>query len=300
MFSCHLCGRVYATQNSLTRHSHNHIKDKSHVCNECHVVFSRRDLLVRHSKIHAPSSSADRPEGRRLRCHTACINCRRSRAKCDGDGTKPCTSCSNTSKECTFSVTSHRVSEDIRIKDLENSRHTSTSTKGGTVQERPLDESFDFSAVVSSSNMAQSMENMDKDSLPYALDPMSYSSMQMTAWPWLHENRFFQNHTPNDWRQTMMDDSRDRENDLHPMLLNGISGADLNMPTRSPSDNSSLQIGRHAVVEDGTRPLTENGTTQMFVQKEVTLSQDKDQTYGQSELSRNRWMYGGSKLTLIL
>ena len=298
MFSCHLCGRVYATQNSLTRHSHNHIKDKSHVCNECHVVFSRRDLLVRHSKIHAPSTSAERPEGRRLRCHTACINCRRSRTKCDGDGTKPCTLCANTNKECTFSVTSHRVSEDIRIKD--HSQHTSTSMKDGAVQERPLDESFDFSAVVPSSNMAQSMETVDKDSLSYVLDPISYSSMQMTAWPWLHENRFFQNHAPNDWRQTLMDDSRDRESDLHPILLDGISGADLNTPTQSSSDDSSLQIGRHAVVEDSTRPLTENGTTQLFVQKEVTLSQDEDQNYSQSELSRNGWMCSGSMLRLIL
>jgi hypothetical protein len=136
--------------------------------------------------------------------------------------------------------------------------------------------------------MAQPMENMDKDSLPCVLDPMSYSSMQMTAWPWLHENHFFQNHTPNDWRQTMMDDSRDRENDLHPMLLNGISGADLSMPTRSSSDNSSLQVGRHVVVEGSTRLLTENGTTQRLVQKEAMISQAKDQNYGQSELSRAR------------
>jgi hypothetical protein len=141
---------------------------------------------------------------------------------------------------------------------------------------------------------------MGTDSLPCELNPMSYSSMQMTAWPWLHENHFFQNHTPNGWWQTMTDDSRDCENDLHPMLLNGISSADLNMPARSSSDNSSLQIGRHVVVEENARPLTENRTTQLFAQKEVTLSQNKDQHYGQSELSRNRWMCSSSELTLIL
>ena len=67
----------------------------------------------------------------------------------------------------------------------------------------------------------------------------------------------------------MMDDSRDRENDLHPTLLNGISDADLNMSTRSTSDNSSLQIGPHAVIEDSTQPLTENGTAQLHGKSSV-------------------------------
>jgi hypothetical protein len=144
------------------------------------------------------------------------------------------------------------------------------------------------------------MENMDKDSLSGVLDPMSYSSTRMTAWPWLHENHFFQNHTSNDWRQAMMADSRDRENDLHPMLLNGISGAELSMPTQSSSDNSSLQVGRHVVIEESTRSLTENGMTQRLTQKGVTISQDKDPNYGQSELSQDGWICSGSELTVIL
>jgi hypothetical protein len=106
----------------------------------------------------------------------------------------------------------------------------------------------------------------------------------MTAWPWLHENHFFQNHVSNDWRQAMMADSRDRENDLHPILLNGISGAELGMPTQSSSGNSSLQVGRQVVIEESTQSLTENGMTQRLARKEVTLPQDKDQNYGQSEL----------------
>src|SRR5436305_10332035 len=189
MFSCHLCGRVYATQNSLTRHSHNHIKDKSHVCNECHVVFSRRDLLVRHSKIHAPSNSAERPEGRRLRCHTACVNCRRFRTKCDGDGTKPCTSCSNGNKECTFSTNSHRVSEDIRIKEREMSRSQSNPMENVNVagQQPPLDDPFDFSAAL------QPLRNMEEGGVHTAVDPTSFSPLHVTAWPWLHEDMFFQN-----------------------------------------------------------------------------------------------------------
>ena len=97
-----------------------------------------------------------------------------------------------------------------------------------------------------------------------------------------------------------MDDSRDHENDLHPMLLNGISGADLSIPTQSSSDDSSLQVGRHVVIEESIRSLTENGMTQRLVQKAVTLSQDKDQNYGQSELSRGRWICSGSELTVIL
>jgi hypothetical protein len=298
MFSCHLCGRAYATQNSLTRHSHNHGKDKSHACTECHVVFSRRDLLVRHSKIHAASNNVERPGGRRLRCHTACVNCRRSRTRCDGDGTKPCTSCSNTNKECTFSVTSHRVSEDIRIKDHDNSHYDSTPTEDGAGHPSPLDESFDFSAVLPSSDMAQPSGNIDEDGFQTVFDPTSFSPMQMTAWPWLHEDLFFQNETPNNWHQPIIDDPRNGDNAVHSMLLDNISGPGVSMSSQSAADNFAQDLLSHAVSEDIPRHLPENETIQPMGQRNSNFPTHKNRTFSHGKLSKYCHLFGRRKLTL--
>lgn len=286
MFSCRLCGRAYATQNSLTRHSHNHGKDKSHACTECHVVFSRRDLLVRHSKIHAISNGDQRPGGRRLRCHTACVNCRRSRTKCDGDGTKPCTSCSNDNKECTFSTTSHRVSEDIRIKDYELSRYESTSMENGAGQQSPLDGSFDFSAVLQPSDMVQPLGNMDEGDFHTAIDPTSFSPMQMTAWPWLHEDMFFQNGTPNDWHQLLLDDPKIGGNAAHPLLLNSISGSDVNMSSPSAADDFSRELPEHGVSGDIPQQVPENGHIRPTAHLNSTFPSQKNRNFSHSKLSR--------------
>jgi hypothetical protein len=286
MFSCHLCGRAYATQNSLTRHSHNHGKDKSHTCTQCHVVFSRRDLLVRHSKIHAVSNSEQRPGGSRLRCHTACVNCRRSRTRCDGDGTKPCTSCSNGNKECTFSAASHRVSEDIRIKEHENSHYESTPTDNGAGQQSSVDESFDFSAVLPPSNMAQPLGNVEENGFQIVLDPTGLSPMQMTAWPWLHEDMFFQNDTPNDWYELMMDDPKTGDKFTHPTLLNSISGPDVSISSSSAADNFSPELLQHAVSDDFPRQVTENGTIQRVGQPKSILWTRKNRTLDHSKGSK--------------
>jgi Fungal Zn(2)-Cys(6) binuclear cluster domain len=288
MFSCHLCGRAYATQNSLTRHSHNHGKDKSHVCTECHVVFSRRDLLVRHSKIHAILNVDQRPGGRRLRCHTACVNCRRSRTKCDGDGTKPCTSCSNNNKECTFSATSNRVSEDIRIKDHEISRYSSNSLENEADRQSPLDDSFDFSAVLQASDMAQPLRSIVEGDFHTVMDPTSFSPMQMTAWPWLHEDMFFQNGTPSDWHQLVLDHAENGDNAAHPILLNGISGSDVNMSSPSAAGDYSRELLEHEVSGHIPRQLPENERTRAMAHANPTLLTQKTQNVSHSKLS-NDW-----------
>lgn len=114
-FPCPSCDKIYLTQHSLTRHSHNHKKTSEHVCPSCKVVFYRKDLLVRHMKMHDPVQGGNR-EGRRRRCHTACLNCRIARIRCDSS--KPCTSCAALGKQCTYSTRSARVSTNARVLEV--------------------------------------------------------------------------------------------------------------------------------------------------------------------------------------
>lgn len=112
-FPCPSCDKTYLTQHSLTRHSHNHKKTSEHICPSCKVVFYRKDLLARHLKMHDPIQGGNRG-GRRLRCHTACINCRDARIKCDSH--KPCASCAALGKQCVYSAKSARVSTNTHLK----------------------------------------------------------------------------------------------------------------------------------------------------------------------------------------
>ncbi|KAH6877588.1 hypothetical protein BKA58DRAFT_77969 [Alternaria rosae] len=121
MYPCTKCERTYRTQNSLTRHQHSHQKTCKHRCSTCGVVFHRRDLLSRHSKLHQPSSLNDTVEppsaqtgsaitaSGRQRCHTACLRCRELRTKCDGQ--RPCYTCRNTDSSCQYSSRSNRLSQ---------------------------------------------------------------------------------------------------------------------------------------------------------------------------------------------
>ena len=121
MYPCTKCERTYRSQNSLTRHQHSHQKTCKHRCSTCGVVFHRRDLLSRHSKLHQPSSLNDTVEppsaqigsataaSGRQRCHTACLRCRELRTKCDGQ--RPCYTCLNTDSSCQYSSRSNRLSQ---------------------------------------------------------------------------------------------------------------------------------------------------------------------------------------------
>jgi uncharacterized C2H2 Zn-finger protein len=124
-FPCPSCDKTYLTQHSLTRHSHNHKKTSEHNCPSCKVVFYRKDLLVRHMKMHDTTQSGNRG-GRRIRCHTACTNCRDARIKCDSY--KPCASCVAFGKQCTYSTKSARVSTNTRAVEANEDNNVSGLT----------------------------------------------------------------------------------------------------------------------------------------------------------------------------
>lgn len=121
-FPCPSCDKTYLTQHSLTRHSHNHKKTSAHTCPSCKVVFYRKDLLVRHMKMHDPIQGGNRG-GRRIRCHTACTNCRDARIKCDSYN--PCASCVGLGKQCSYSAKSARVSTSTNALEGEEGKNVS-------------------------------------------------------------------------------------------------------------------------------------------------------------------------------
>jgi hypothetical protein len=119
-FACPSCNKTYLTQHSLTRHSHNHKKTSEHICPSCKVVFYRKDLLVRHMKMHEGGNRG----ARRIRCHTACTNCRDARIRCDSH--KPCASCAALGKQCTYSTKSARVSTNTLAVEVAEGEYVST------------------------------------------------------------------------------------------------------------------------------------------------------------------------------
>jgi hypothetical protein len=186
--------------------------------------------------------------------------------------------------DCIFSATSHRVSEDIRIKEHDKSRYESTPTEDGAGQQSHVDEPFDFSAVLQSSDMAQSLGNIDEECFQTVLDPASFSPMQMTAWPWLHEDLFFQNDTPNDWYQVMMDELKDGDNAGSLMLVNSISGPGVSMSPPSAGDNFSRELLQHTVSGDISLQPTENGIIQPIAEPNSTLSSHTNRHLSHSKL----------------
>ena len=206
-----------------------------------------------------------------------------SRTKCDGDGRKPCTACSNGQKECTFSITSHRVSEDSRIKERDSTHHESTPTEDGAGQQSLTDESLDFSAVIQSSDMVRPLENLDKEESQTVLDPASLSPMQMTAWPWLHEDLFFQHDVANDWLQPLMEEVRNSEDAVQPMLLDGTSDEGFGISSGSAAEALSRGLIRHPVWGNTPQQLSENATIQATAQQNPTFLANKNQISNHSE-----------------
>lgn len=121
MHACPECGKTYQSQNSLTRHSHNHRRTKQHACRICGVAFGRKDLLSRHVQIHQRGSDdgthSDSPRRlhmassshKRKRCHTACVRCAELRRKCNGQ--RPCDLCSQAGLVCEYSRRTGRLSQ---------------------------------------------------------------------------------------------------------------------------------------------------------------------------------------------
>lgn len=105
MFTCQVCDKAYASQNSLKRHLNNHsLQQNGYRCPLCDLTFSRRDLMLRHQTIHGSA-----PRAVRRRCHTACKQCRLSHEKCNGED--PCAVCRARNQPCTYRPRTGRVSQ---------------------------------------------------------------------------------------------------------------------------------------------------------------------------------------------
>lgn len=256
MFSCHLCDKSYTTQNSLTRHAHNHRKGRSHVCRECHVIFSRKDLLVRHSSIHKPPHGTERCGGRRIRCHTACIGCRQSRVKCNGDGKTPCTSCMKASKECTFSATSHRISTDYRLKEPENTVHNQPNVPEENATLEPgTGQLFDYPAGDHRTDTPAFLVGADEEAFPDLMDSTNFSPLQTTAWPWLHEDLFFQSDTANDWCHDVPLGISEACTTVQPILLSISTGGEGRLFSTQTARVTSQQATGTILSQNGTQGL---------------------------------------------
>ena len=70
-FSCSRCSKEFTSQGSLARHEQNHADSAKHVCHVCGVIFRRRDLLTRHSKLHGPSNASTAPSVSRIELQMA-------------------------------------------------------------------------------------------------------------------------------------------------------------------------------------------------------------------------------------
>jgi hypothetical protein len=159
--------------------------------------------------------------------------------------------------------------------------------ENGAGHQSPLDGSFDFSAVLQSPDMVQPLGNMDGGDLHTVIDPTSFSPMQMTAWPWLHEDMFFQNDTPNDWHQLLLDDPKIGDNAAHPILLNSISGSDVNMSSPSAANDFSREFPEHGVSGDIPPQVPENGHMPPTAHLNSTFPSQKNRNFSHSKLSRD-------------
>jgi hypothetical protein len=148
-------------------------------------------------------------------------------------------------------------------------------------QQPPLDDSFDFSAAL------QPLRNMEEGGFHTAIDPTSFSPLQATAWPWLHEDMFFQNGTPNDWHQLLLDDPKSGGNSAHPTLLDSISGSDINLSPPSAVGDFSREHLERAVRDNTTQPVPGNGHMRPTGRLNSTSPTQKSQSFSQkSRLSK--------------
>jgi hypothetical protein len=224
MYTCTDCGKTYSSQNSLTRHAHNHRKSKQYACTVCNVVFYRRDLLSRHMGMHkrhltesSPSVSSlsqGQSNVSRQRCHTACTRCRECKTRCNGK--LPCLSCSRAGKNCEYSRNSSRISDAsiLRKPCSDDGGEGQSFAQPWLPETSPLvelDQSMvppepedfnspeefhsmagqmvDSPAVVSGATVAN---NLVQDQYFGDMSLWSRNTTDNIAWPWLHESLFLQ------------------------------------------------------------------------------------------------------------
>lgn len=80
-YACPDCDKSYRAKETLNRHRKNHSRQVDHVCHVCHVGFRRKDLLLRHYKIHRNDGSASGIPKDRQRSRQACDRCSKLKTK---------------------------------------------------------------------------------------------------------------------------------------------------------------------------------------------------------------------------
>jgi hypothetical protein len=102
-YTCPDCHRHYQAKETLQRHRKNHSRQVEHICEVCEAGFVRRDLLLRHYRIH----QGDDPNGNlsrdRQRSRHACDRCSRLKIKCSSL-LPACSNCQQRNATCNYSA----------------------------------------------------------------------------------------------------------------------------------------------------------------------------------------------------
>lgn len=80
-YQCPDCDKSYRAKETLNRHRKNHSRHVDHVCHVCHVGFRRKDLLLRHYKIHRGDETTSGHLKDRQRSRQACDRCSKLKTK---------------------------------------------------------------------------------------------------------------------------------------------------------------------------------------------------------------------------
>ncbi len=85
---------------------------------------------------------------------------------------------------------------------------------------------------------------VDVEAFPEFLDSTSFSPIQLSAWPWLHENLFFQNDLPETWYQTTPPEALEVRAKGQPISSNAaINGSRSDLPVVAGSTVPQLPVG---------------------------------------------------------
>lgn len=101
-YTCPDCYRQYQAKETLQRHRKNHSSPVAHCCEVCKASFVRRDLLLRHYRIHqgdGPKGSLSRD---RQRSRHACDRCSKLKIKCTSM-LPACSNCEQRNTTCNYS-----------------------------------------------------------------------------------------------------------------------------------------------------------------------------------------------------
>jgi uncharacterized Zn-finger protein len=80
-YQCPDCDKSYRAKETLNRHRKNHSRHVDHICHVCNVGFRRKDLLLRHYKIHRGDESTSGHLKDRQRSRQACDRCSKLKTK---------------------------------------------------------------------------------------------------------------------------------------------------------------------------------------------------------------------------